>query len=147
MGRAPLACLLALGCLLAQPALAQEDHIAIFKNVSGTISVLRGDLTLEAQPGVKLLVSDRVRSEPDASGGIVFRDGTLLTVGPATQLQIRDYAFEPKQANYAFSLYLAKGSAIYSSGKIGKLDPGAVKVDSPTATIGVRGTRFIIEAQ
>lgn len=147
MRRIGIAGLLAITCFLAQPACAQEDHIAIFKNVSGSISVLRDNATLEAEPGMKLFVADRLASGSGASGGIVFKDGTLLTVGPSTQIQIRDYVFEPKQANYAFSLYLAKGSAVYSSGKIGKINPEAVKVDSPTATVGVRGTRFIIEAE
>ena len=46
---------------------------------------------------------------------------------------------------YAFSLYLDKGPAIYESGKIGKLAPEVVKVETPKATVGVRGTRFLIE--
>ena len=133
--------------VLAGPAGAADEHVAIFKNVSGSIAVLRNDATLDAASGMELLVSDRLASGPGASAGVAFRDGTLLTVGPSTQIEIRDYVFEPKQAKYAFSVYLAKGSAIYSSGKIGKLAPEAVKVDSPMATVGVRGTRFIIEAQ
>ena len=77
----------------------------------------------------------------------MFKDGTLLTVGSATEVQIRDYVFEPKMAKYEFSVYLSKGTAIYSSGKIGKLSPQSVRVDTPTATVGVRGTRFIITAE
>ena len=52
----------------------------------------------------------------------------------------------PKNSRYEFSLYMARGTAIYSSGKIGKLSPESVKVNTPTATVGVRGTRFIINA-
>ncbi|MET1024384.1 MAG: FecR domain-containing protein, partial [Pseudoxanthomonas sp.] len=59
---------------------------------------------------------------------------------------VRDYVFEPKEAKFSFSLYLDKGSAIYESGKIGRLAPESVKIDTPTATVGVRGTRFLIEA-
>jgi hypothetical protein len=54
--------------------------------------------------------------------------------------------FEPKNGKFSFSLYLAKGSAIYESGKIGKMSPQSVKVETPKATVGVRGTRFLIEA-
>lgn len=76
----------------------------------------------------------------------MLRDGTSLTLGPSTEVDLRDYAFEPRDAKYAFSLYLSRGSVIYSSGQIGRLAPEAVKVDSPTASVGVRGTRFIIQA-
>lgn len=59
---------------------------------------------------------------------------------------VRDYVFEPKQGKFSFALYLAKGSAIYESGKIGKLSPQSVKVEAPNVTVGVRGIRFLIEA-
>ena len=133
--------------LLAGPARADDDHVALFKNVSGTMKVVRRDAVLDATPGMNLFTADRVVSSADGSAGIVFKDGTLVTVGPSTEIHLRDYAFEPKQAKYEFSMYLAKGTAIYSSGKIGKLAPESVKVDTPTATVGVRGTRFIVTAE
>ncbi len=127
-------------------AAANDGHVATLKNVSGNIGIARNETLLDAEPGMNLFVSDRITSGADASAGIVFRDGTQLTVGPSTDIQVRDYTFEPKQSKYDFFLYLARGAAIYSSGMIGKLAPEVVKVATPTATIGIRGTRFIIEA-
>lgn len=145
MRRTLCAWLVGLYCL-ANPAFGEENHVAIFKNVSGAMKVVREGATLAAAPGMPLFMADKVVSEPGSSAGMVFKDGTLLTVGPSTEIQIRDYAFEPKNSKYEFSVYLAKGTAIYSSGKIGKLSPESVKVNTPTATVGVRGTRFIINA-
>lgn len=133
--------------LLANPARADDPHVALLKNVTGSISVQRAGSTLAAVSGMVLLVSDRLVSAAGASAGIVFKDGTLLTLGPAAELHVRDYVFKPKEATYAFDVFLARGSAVYSSGKIGKVAPEAVKVGTPTATVGVRGTRFIVEAQ
>ncbi len=138
---------LAAACCVVQPAVADDDHIALFKNVTGSIKVARKDAVLDAVPGMNLFVTDRIVSAGDGSGGIVFKDGTLLTVGHSTEVQLKDYVFEPKEAKYAFAMYLAKGTAIYSSGRIGKLAPELVKVDTPTATVGVRGTRFIVTAE
>ena len=146
MTRVKAGWLLAL-CCAAGPALAEGESVAIVKNVSGSIVVQRDSGELAAAAGTQLFVADRIRSGAGASAGIVFKDGTLLTVGPATRIQVRDYVFEPKEARYAFGLYLDKGSAVYSSGKIGKLAPESVRLDSPTATVGVRGTRFIIQAE
>lgn len=69
-----------------------------------------------------------------------------MTLGPSADIQVRDYTFEPKREKYDFFVYLAKGAALYSSGMIGRLSPEAVKVATPIATIGVRGTRFIVDA-
>ena len=129
------------------PAFADDDHVALFKNVTGSMKIARNGELLDAQPGTNLFTSDKVVSGVGASAGIVFKDGTLLTVGASTEVHVRDYVFEPKTARYEFSVYLAKGSAIYSSGKIGKLAPQSVRIDTPTATVGVRGTRFLITAE
>ncbi|MGA9342512.1 MAG: FecR family protein [Rhodanobacteraceae bacterium] len=131
---------------LAVPVFAAEDHAALVKNVNGDVKVTRQHDTFEAASGTTLRVSDRVVTAHGASAAIVFRDGTLLTLGSGADILVRDYVFEPKNDKFAFEVYLAKGSAIYESGKIGKLSPQSVKVETPKATVGVRGTRFLIEA-
>jgi hypothetical protein len=140
--------LLALAWLscLAMPVHAAEDHAALLKSVTGAVTVVRQHDAFDANSGTTLLVSDHVTTGPGASAAIVFRDGTLLTLGSGADVLVRDYVFEPKDGKFAFSLFLAKGSAIYESGKIGKLSPQSVKVETPNATVGVRGTRFLIEA-
>jgi hypothetical protein len=145
-------CLLAFGCLacLAMPAVAADDpvaqdHVALVKSVNGDVKVTRQQKTFAAASGTTLQVSDRVITAPGASAAIVFEDGTLLTLGSGADILVRDYVFAPKDNKFAFSVYLTKGSAIYESGKIGKLSPQSVVVETPKATVSVRGTRFLIE--
>jgi hypothetical protein len=142
---------------LALPALAANDvagnqaagsdHAALIKSVNGEVKIIRAHTEIAATRGATLRVSDRIVTASDASAAIVFKDGTLLTLGPRADVAVRDYVFEPKNGKFAFSIYLAKGSAIYESGKIGKLSPQSVKVQTPKATVGVRGTRFLVEAE
>lgn len=131
----------------AMPALAADDHAALVKSTAGVVQVTRQNRTFEAKSGTTLMVSDRVTTGRGASAAIVFEDGTLLTLGADADIRVRDYVFRPKDGKFAFSLYLAKGSAIYESGKIGKMSPESVKVETPKATVGVRGTRFLIQAE
>ena len=140
--------LLAFACLtvVAAPAFAIRNHAALVKSVTGVVKVTRQYDTFDATGGTTLQVSDRIVTAPGGSAAIVFRDGTLLTLGSGADILVRDYVFAPKDNKFAFSLYLAKGSAIYESGKIGKMSPQSVKVETPKATVGVRGTRFLIEA-
>ena len=141
-------CLLALAWMTSMATLAHAaaDHVALFKNVTGSVQVIRAGQTLDAASQATLQRNDRVVAGSRSTAAIVFRDGTLLTLGSGADIQVRDYVFEPKTSQYAFSLYMAKGSAIYESGKISKVAPDAVRIDTPTATVGVRGTRFLIEA-
>ena len=146
MSRYLLFLIIALFSSMAMPAAADEGHAALVKSTTGTVTVTRQQHLLEVTSGTTLQVSDRIVTAADSSVAIVFRDGTLLTLGSGADVLVRDYVFEPKAGEYSFSMYLAKGSAIYESGKIGKVAPQSVKVETPTATVGVRGTRFLIDA-
>jgi hypothetical protein len=127
-------------------AQAQDAHVALIKKFSGNVKVLREGASLPATPGMQLLASDVISAEAASSAGIVFLDGTRLAVGPATEIEIQRYVFQPAEEKYAFSVFLKKGEAIYTSGKLAKLAPDAVKVSTPRATVGVRGTRFLVQS-
>jgi len=124
---------------------AQELHVAIVKNASGNVEILRNKTSLSATLGMQLMRLDKIITGRGSHAGITFVDGTLVTVGSSTEIELRKYLFEPKKSNYDFELYVKKGTAVYSSGKLGKLAPEAVNLATPRATVGVHGTRLIIK--
>ena len=126
---------------------AHDEHVAIVKSVTGAVEVVRSDEKLPAEPGMQLIRADKIVSGSESEAGIVFIDGTLITVGSSTEIEVSEYLFEPKEAKYDFLLYVKKGSAIYSSGRLGKLAPDAVNLKTPRATVGIRGTRFIVKVE
>jgi len=128
-------------------AQAQDEHVALFKSVSGDVKVARAGTTLVPVAGTHIMRSDVVTSGPKSTGGIVFVDGTLLTQDASSEIEITRYVFQPETSTYDFSIYLKKGATIYSSGKLGKLSPQSVSVNTPRASVGVRGTRFLVVAQ
>lgn len=131
----------------AGSAMAADEHVALFKSVGGEVKVIRGNTAVTPVAGTQLFSKDVVTSGPGSSAGIAFKDGTLLTLGASAEVEISRYLFRPEEAKYDFSLYLRKGTAIYASGKIGKLAPASVNLNTPRAAVGVRGTRFIIKAE
>ena len=56
-----------------------------------------------------------------------------------------DYNFDPKQGKFALALRMVKGTFSYITGQIVKLAPDAAKVQTPDATIAVRGTKLLVE--
>ncbi|WP_022850866.1 FecR family protein [Limisalsivibrio acetivorans] len=126
---------------------AEDGYIGNVKTLKGEATVTRGENVIDAELGLRLEKGDLVKTSSASAVGIIFVDSTLVTIGPSSELFLNNYVFEPKDKEYAFDVLMKKGSAIYDSGKLGKLEPGAVKFRTPKATIGIRGTRFYVEVE
>lgn len=131
--------------LSCSSAFAESDFIGTIKAVQGNVFIQVGSTIFDAKPNDKLYEGYLIETEDDSSIGLVFIDGTQLSIGPSSQVIINRYLFSPKQKNYLFDVLIQNGSAIYSSGKLGELSPESIKVQTPEATIGVRGTKFLVE--
>lgn len=134
--------------LFGSPADAMSpDAVGQIKNVNGEVSILRGKDSLPGTVGTALYRSDLIRTAKPGATGIVLLDGTTISLGPNSELAIKDYVFAPKEEKFSLAVRMAKGTFVYLSGLIGKLSPGAVKLTIPNATIGVRGTKLLIDVQ
>jgi len=75
--------------------------------------------------------------------GITFQDDTRVQVNENSRLVIDDFVYDPKKpAAGKLALNMASGTVRYASGAIAKNDPSRVALNTPTATIAVRGTDF-----
>lgn len=84
---------------------------------------------------------DSVESAAKASGVVVFQDDSRLTISSDTLVKIEDYRFDAKNPGDGSSVVsLLKGSMRALTGSIGKENKSAVSYNTPTATIGIRGT-------
>ena len=124
---------------------ASESVIGTIKTLKGTVSIVRNDKTFTADFGFKLNQNDTIRTDPNASVEVIFNDKTLLSLGPDSELIINEYVFTPKQGKFSIVLKILKGTAAYVSGLIAKLSPESVRVETPTASIGIRGTKFVVK--
>src|SRR5262245_39026196 len=127
---------------LAPAARAQEaGHVKVVK---GAVQIERGGQKLPATLGAVVQAGDVVTTGPDGSVGITFLDNSLLSAGPNSVLAIDRFAFDPTTHQGAFESSLQKGTLAVVSGKLAKASPDAVKVKTPAATLGVRGTEFLV---
>ena len=139
---APL--LLALFLLSPQPATA-ADPIGTVKTSSGDAKIIRSGKPAAASVGVSIFQNDVVLTGADGAIGVTFTDNSMFSVGPNTEIVVDKYVFDPGANNASFTANMAKGTLQFISGEIAKLSPDAVKVNIPTGTIAVRGTRFLVE--
>ncbi len=138
------AALLALGFTGA--ALANPVEAGTVKTAKGSVTVERGAQKIAAAPGVKVYAADRVLTGADGTVGITLRDNTVLSAGPNSTLALDKFAFDSTTHAGTIDATLKRGTLSVVSGKIAKASPDAVTFRTPTTTLGVRGTEFVIEA-
>jgi hypothetical protein len=121
--------------------------IGIIQKAAGTATVVRQEGTLSAKIGLEIYQNDTLRTGPDGSIGVVFNDDTLLSLGPESVLVIDEFVFAPGQGKFSIVIRMLKGTAAYLSGLISKLAPGSAHFKTPTASIGIRGTKFVARVE
>lgn len=124
---------------------ADEAPVGFVKTVSGEASVITHAKAVKAEVGTAVFVGSTLRTGRDASLGVTFRDETLMSFGADTELTVDEYLYAPAQGRLKLGSRLARGSLNYVSGVIAKLQPEAVSVKTPSGTIGVRGTQFVVK--
>lgn len=128
------------------PALANsQEAIGQVKVAEGDAALLRGEQRIDAAPGIDVHEGDVIVTGGDGKMGVTFRDETLISVGPDTRIAVNEYVFEPAQGKLGFVAQMTQGTLQFISGVIAKLSPESVALRTPTGTIGVRGTRFLVK--
>lgn len=134
-------------CILSSAAAQQQEAAGHIQTLKGAASIQRGNTTLPAAAGVSVYGGDTIRTGKGGSVGIVMSDDATLSLGPDSEIVLKDYLFNPKEGKFAFVARMAKGTLAYLSGIISRLDPGAIRMEIPEATIAVRGTRLLIAVE
>lgn len=145
--RALLAALLATAALTAHAQTASAEAVGYVKTVTGEAWVATAGQRIKAAPGTPVLLGSQLKTLADASLGIAFKDNTVMSFGPDTELTVDEYLYAPAQGQLRLGTTLVKGSLNYVSGVIARLKPEAVTVKTPTGIIGVRGTQFVAKVE
>jgi len=122
-----------------------SPFVASVQKVSGMATVTRHGQTISAKVGLEIWENDTLRTGPDGSIGVVFNDDTLLSLGPKSVLVIDQFVFDPGQEKFSIVVRMLKGTAAYLSGLIAKLSPESARFETPSASIGFRGTKCLVE--
>jgi hypothetical protein len=122
-----------------------RETIGMVRTSEGAATITRGEEVLPATPGTKLLAGDILGTGPDATLGVILRDNSTLSLGPGSNLVIQEFLFSPAEGKLGLLARITRGTMAYLSGLIGKLAPGSTRFETPTTTIGIRGTRFAVK--
>jgi hypothetical protein len=131
---------------LAAPA-AADPAIGQIKSASGEVTVQRGGASQKVSAGDRVYQSDVLATGSDGSVGITFADNSMMSLGPDSRLSLDEFAFDTTTHVGVFESSLTDGTLAVKSGQIVKETPEAMKVRTPGALLGVRGTEFVVRAK
>jgi len=153
------------GGLFAGPAHAQRDNARpavqdLASKPIGKVVVATGSVTLEragapviqvsttaqagqAKVGDLVYQGDAVATGADGKVGINFTDGSSFNLSSNARMVLDEFVYDPNSTSNATLFKLTKGTFTFVAGKVAKT--GDMKVDTPVATMGIRGTTPRVE--
>jgi hypothetical protein len=131
---------------LAGAARAAEP-IGQIKTASGTVAIERDGAAHPAAAGDRVQEADVVTTGADGTVGITFQDNSMMSLGPDSRLALDKFAFDTTTHDGAFDSSLRSGTLAVKSGQIVQQSPGRMRVRTPAAVLGVRGTEFVVRAE
>jgi hypothetical protein len=133
----------------ALPPVPGDGRQGTIKTVHGEVTLVSGQTRRAAVEGGAMRQGEQIVTGADSSAAVTLRDGTAVSVGPNSTAQLSQYRFDPTTEDGSIVLALFKGSLRVVTGLITHAAPGnapaRVKVTTPTAVIGVRGTDAVVE--
>jgi len=147
-----LVCGLAATTVLAQtpsPAVrietAEVVRVGTVKQVDGQAWLVLGEQRRTASPGQGVRLGERMITGTDGTVSVGLRDGTALTLGPNSEADLSEYAFNATTQEGNMLVKLLQGSMRVVTGLLARVNPDLFRISTPTSVVGVRGTDFIVE--
>jgi hypothetical protein len=135
--------LIVVAALAALPAMSAD--VGLIKVSKGSVQIQRGDARIAGTVGAAVQPADVIVTGADGSAGVTFTDNSLVSVGPGSVFAIDRYSFDTTTHVGEFEGSLRKGRLAAISGKMVKQSPEAMKIRTPSAIMGVRGTEFVVQ--
>ena len=130
----------------AAPAFAQPPQSAAgrIKVASGSVFIVRAGALVPAQAGQEVFEADGLKTGADGRLGITLKDDTRVSLGPGSEVRVDRFVFAPADGRMGLVLKVVRGVMAYVSGRIAKLSPDSIRLETPAAVVGVRGTTLAV---
>ncbi len=132
--------------LTTTPVYAQQPTAAgHIKIATGAAFIVRQNTAIAAKPGDAVFAIDSLKTDADGTIGVTLMDDTRISLGPSSEVRLERYVFAPAEGGLGMVLNFVRGVAAYVSGRMAKLAPDAIRLETPAAIVGVRGTTVAIK--
>ena len=85
--------------------------------------------------------NELIETEEESATQLVFMDETTITLGPKSKIVLDKFVYDPDPSKAAFVMTATQGVFRFASGKLAK---SVYRINTPAATIGIRGTELVV---
>jgi VCBS repeat-containing protein len=125
----------------AAPAPAQT--IGHVQKLTGTATVVRNGVSVELHIGDAVQKGDVVQTGSDSTIGLTFIDGSAFAMTSNARMVLNEMIYDPNGSSNSSLISLVQGTITFVAGQTAK--NGNMRVDTPVATMGIRGTAVLVE--
>ncbi len=122
------------------------EPIGNVDSMEGQVFAIRVDGTrVELKEGDVVFQGDILESSDDGAIGVLLADETTFSMGANGRMVLDEMIYDPATQEGSVSMSVLQGVFTFVSGQVAKTDPDAMTLDTPVATIGIRGTQVGID--
>ncbi len=126
-----------------------NTSIGSLRNVSGLATITRvmesgKKKVFQARNGMHVYQNDMIKTTQGILG-IIFIDNTRISLSKNSLLVINKYVYKPGKKEYGMITRIMRGKVAVFTGEMSNLQADSMVFHTPNATIGSRGTSFLIE--
>ena len=109
----------------------------------GTATAIRNGVSIILHQGDNVEKGDVVQSGSNSTLGVTFIDGTVFGLSSNARMVLNEMVYDPNGSNNSSLISLVAGTISFVAGQTAK--HGDMKIDTPVATMGIRGTAVLVE--
>jgi VCBS repeat-containing protein len=122
---------------------AAQQPIGRVETVSGTATVTRNGVAVDLNVGDLVFQGDVVQTRSDSTLGIGFSDGSAFSLKENARMALNEFVYDPNGTSNSALINLVQGTVSFIASQVAKT--GNMRVDTPTATLGIRGTFVTVD--
>jgi hypothetical protein len=131
---------LAASIIGASVAVAEPITVGVVDKVQAHVDIMQAGETRALAVNSDVYFRDRCHRGEGARLQATLKDGAQLTLGENATLVVDDFVYDPFRSRGELSLRVVKGAFLYVGGLLEGLSGAKVRIQTPVAAIGVRGT-------
>ena len=122
---------------------ASTDPVGSVATLQGSAFVTHNNAATAIHMSDSIYKGDVLRTGPNGTIGITFDDDTTFTLKPNSQIAVDDFVYQQGGSNNAATFNILAGTAAFVAEEVAH--SGTMKIDTPTSTLGIRGTTGLVE--
>jgi hypothetical protein len=117
---------------------AGQQPIGRVENINGAATAVRNGVAVELNVGDLVFQGDVIQTGTNSTLAIAFSDGSAFTLNENARMALNEFVYDPNSTTNSAVINLVQGTVSFIAAQVAKT--GNMRVETPTATLGIRGT-------